>query len=132
MFGWLKRALRNWLLRPYINISDDAGGGSLKGVNSTFSGNVSTINHSTGVIVYGDYVSDYNGMTHVDLILMRWLAGQKRQFGTVMLPFSYIAVAPGETTMWVSVVKGGEHFVIEDPTSLFPSDNLITKLRLLA
>lgn len=46
--------------------------------------------------------------------------------------FEHISTALAEDKVVVFIVQRGKHVTLEDPASLFPSDTLITQLRLLA
>lgn len=49
-----------------------------------------------------------------------------------MLPFDHITVAKADDKVFIFLVKNGKPALLEDDEALFPSDQLITQLRLLA
>lgn len=68
-------------------------------------------------------------MTPLQMINMRLFRGTKE--GQKVLPFQYIDAYVDEKTAVVFMVIKDKPVTIEDDVGLFPSDNLITQLRLL-
>lgn len=67
---------------------------------------------------------------------MRWgpyREGQKSQSfdNTPTIPFDHLAVHKAKEKVILFIVKNGEPITLEDQKELFPSDELVTKLRLL-
>lgn len=67
-----------------------------------------------------------NSLSPIGLIAARmgWRAGDT-------VPFDFIAAYKDPASAIVFVVQGGEPTTIEDDAGLFPSDALVSKLRLL-
>ena len=63
---------------------------------------------------------------------MRALAMRLRIAEGSMMPFQHISTAYTGEQVFIFVVQNGEAVVLTDESSLFPSDTLITQLRLLA
>lgn len=68
-------------------------------------------------------------MTPLQMIQMRLSRGVKE--GQKILPFQHIDAYVSEKTAVVFMVINDKPVTIEDDVGLFPSDNLITQLRLL-
>lgn len=71
---------------------------------------------------------DYYDTKDKDLRLlgmrMRWASGQ-------LIPFAHLSIHTSAALAIVFIVHKGQPVVLEDDPGLFPSDDLITKLRLL-
>ena len=55
---------------------------------------------------------------------MRWVNGQQ-------IPFAHMSVATRQDVVYVFVVTDTSYVVLEDDPNMFPSDKLVTALRLL-
>ena len=90
----------------------------------------------------GVYVSDgtaarriqsdpYSTTITSDLHRMRMIMMRLRITEASTLPFQHISTGLGGDHVFVFIVKGGEPITLKDDVALFPSDTLITQLRLL-
>lgn len=67
---------------------------------------------------------------------MKWGAfsdsAQQQMVNEASIPFQHISVHQGVATVFVFVVSDGKSVTLEDSPDLYPSDQLITQLRLMA
>jgi hypothetical protein len=66
-----------------------------------------------------------------DLHRMRMIMMRLRITEASTIPFQHISTGLGGDHVFVFIVKGGEPITLRDDVALFPSDTLITQLRLL-
>lgn len=90
------------------------------------------------VIIRKPQMPDANGITlPIEMLFMRLRIGKFDPRGVTMLqvdlPFNYIDAYLKDGKAYVFVVnKTNEAVILEDDVNLFPSDKLITELRLIA
>lgn len=90
--------------------------------NPLISGHAADI-YSSGAVV--GHTSDNDPMKMLSM-RMRW-------HNMIRAPFEHISVYynPGHPTAYVFIIHKGEPVTLTDDTTMFPSDQLITQLRLL-
>lgn len=75
-----------------------------------------------------DYAQKLNLCGH---LILRVLPQQLSDYDVMKVPFEYIEVIDVETKMIIFVVHKGEGLILEDDHAMFPTDELVAKLRLL-